>query len=150
MGKRNRYRDHQDPDYQRWGRVYCAFPGVPECIRLILTHKATGAWADIVAYELAENASENVSELIDAFHEHVSDDVALYVMMALEMAALAESVDFLSAVLQHGDPRFTPYARRALRAINTRESREALFRAGPHAESDGTEPDTPPKTNRTS
>ncbi|HVX60778.1 MAG TPA: hypothetical protein VHC19_09255 [Pirellulales bacterium] len=147
MGKRDRYRDHPDPDYQEWGRVYRTFPGVPECIRLILARKATGAWADIVAYELAENARENLSELIDAFHGHISDGVALYVMMALEMAALAESVDFLSAVLQQGDPRFAPYARRALKAINTREARTALFRAIPNPGSGGTEPDGCLKTN---
>jgi hypothetical protein len=50
-------------------------------------------------------------------------------MMALEMAAIPESVDFLSDVLQQGDLRFMSYARHALQAINTREARSALFHA---------------------
>jgi hypothetical protein len=126
MGKRTRYRDHPDPEYQRWGRTYPRFPGVAECARLIRARKATGAWADIVAFELAENAREHLAELIDAFADPTGN-VAQYVMMALELAALPESVDFLSRVLREGDPRFVPYARRALEAINTRESRTALF-----------------------
>ena len=130
MGKRTRYRDHPDPEFQRWGRTYPRFPGVAECVRLIRVRKATGTWADIVVYELAENAGDFLEELTNAFHEHTSDDVAMYVMMALEMAKLPESVEFLSKVLREGEARFTPYARRALQAINTRKSRTALFDAG--------------------
>jgi hypothetical protein len=127
MGKRDRYRDHVDPEYRRWGRTYRSFPGVDECARLILARKATGAWGDIVAFELAENARDHLNELIHAFRVHESDDVALYVLMALEMAALPATVDFLSSVLRDGNVRFMPYARRALKAIDTRESGIALF-----------------------
>jgi hypothetical protein len=129
MGKRDRYRDHVDPEYRRWGRTYHSFPGVDECAGLILDRRATGAWADIIAYELAENASEHLNEFINAFRLHESDDVALYVLMALELAALPASVDFLSSVLREGNPTFKPYAQRALRAIDTKESRTALFTA---------------------
>ncbi|MCP4784401.1 MAG: hypothetical protein GY878_12695 [Fuerstiella sp.] len=129
MGKRDRYRDHVDPEYQRWGRTYRTFPGVDECARLILDRKATGAWADIVHFELAENASDHLADMIDAFRNHTSDDVAVYILMALETAALPESVEFLSDVLCSGDARFTSYAKRALTAIDTRESRRALFNA---------------------
>ncbi len=127
MGKRDRYRDHVDPEYRRWGRTYRSFPGIDECARLILDRKATGAWADIVAFELADNARDHLDELINAFRVHESDDFALYVLMALEMAALPASVDFLSSVIGDGNIRFTPYARRALEAIDTKESRAALF-----------------------
>ena len=130
MGKRDRYRDHPDPEYQGWGRTYRSFPGVAECARLILQHKATGAWADIVVHELAANARDNLAELIQAFHEHASDRFGIYVMMALEIAALPESVEFLSSVLQRGDARFVPYARRALQAIDTQKSRSELRRFG--------------------
>jgi hypothetical protein len=130
MGKRDRYRDHPDPEYQRWGRTYRSFPGVTECARLILERKATGAWADIVVHELAANAGDNLAELIEAFHDHASDDFGTYVMMALEIAALPESVEFLSSVMQQGDARYVPYARRALQAIDTRESRSELRRLG--------------------
>ena len=129
MGKRDRYRDHVDPEYQRWGRTYRTFPGVDECARLILDRKATGAWADIVHFELAENASDHLADMIDAFRNHTSDDVAVYILMALETAALPESVEFLSDVLCSGDARFTSYAKRALTAIDTRESRRALVNA---------------------
>lgn len=129
MGKRDRYRDHVDPEYRRWGRTYRSFPGVDECARLILDRKATGAWGDIVAYELAENAHDHLNALIKAFHDLESDDVAIYVLMALEMAALPASVEFLSGVLRDGNVTFMPYAERALKAIDTKESRTALFNA---------------------
>ncbi len=129
MGKRIRYHDHVDPEYQRWGRTYRTFPGVDECARLVLDRKATGAWADIVHFELAENADDHIDEIVNAFHNHTSDDVALYMLMALETAALPESVGFLSDILRDGDARFTLYAKRALTAIDTKESRTALFNA---------------------
>jgi len=127
MGKRDRYRDHIDPEYRRWGRTYRSFPGVNECARLVLDRKATGAWADIVAFELAENARDHLNELIDAFRAHESDDFALYVLIALEMSALPGSVKFLSSVLRDGNVGFLPYARRALEAIDTKEACFALF-----------------------
>ncbi len=129
MRTRDRYRDHLDPEYRRWGRTYRSFPGVDECARLILDRKATGVWADIVTFELAENASECLSEIIDTFRAHESDDVAIYILMALEMSALPASVDFLSGVLRDGNARFMPYAQRSLKAIDTKESRTALFSA---------------------
>ncbi len=129
MGKRDRYRDHVDPEYQRWGRTYRNFPGVDECARLILDRQATGAWADIVAYELADNAKEHLDQIVDVFHKHTSDEVAIYMLMALELAALPASVDFLSGVLHGGGAKFTLYAKRALTAIDTKESRTALFNA---------------------
>ena len=131
MGKRNRYQDCEDPEYRRWGRTYHTFPGVNECVRLILQRKAKGAWADIIAFELAENARAHLNDLIDAFrvHEHKSEHVALFILMALEMAALPESADFLSEVLNRGTITFVPYARRALIAIDTKTSRTVRFNA---------------------
>ena len=133
MGKRSRYRDHMDPEYQRWARRYPRFPGVAECARLIRARKARGAWADIIASELAENATHCMSDLIAAFRTDPSEDVRVYVMMALESARLPESVPFLAEVLQDGNPRVTPYAERALRNINTPEARTMLWKAG-HSE----------------
>ena len=130
MAERNRYRDHMDPAYRKWGLAYRSFPGVEECVRLILARKAKGAWADIVVHELAENASENLQPLIGAFRKSKSDDVAVFVLMALELAALPASVEFLSEVLQNENPEFVAYARRTLIAIDTAESRSALFHAG--------------------
>ena len=129
MGKRNRYRDHIDPEHQRWGRTYPRFPGVGECARLIRDGKARGTWADIIAYELAENASECLTELVETFRTDQSETVRLYVMMALDIARPPESVPFLAEVLQDGNSLFTPYAQRALEGINTRESSAALWNA---------------------
>ena len=129
MGKRNRYRDHIDPEHQRWGRIYPRFPGVAECARLIRDGKARGTWADIIAYELAEHASECLGELVETFRTDPSETVRLYVMMALDIARLPESVPFLAEVLQEGNSLFTSYAQRALEGINTRESRTALWNA---------------------
>lgn len=134
MKNYNRYRTHVDPEYQRWGRKYPQFPGVAECVRLIQSGKATGAWADIVVQELAENAATCFTELQDLFFKNASNetaqgDVAMFVMMALEIARLPDSVEFLSAVLREGSVRFQSYAYRTLQAIDTRESRLALFNA---------------------
>jgi len=124
-----RYHNHICPDHQRWGRTYPKFPGLEECVRLILSGKATGAWADLVAYELAEHADQNMPQMIALFYEHQQDRVSTYMMMAFDTAALPASVDFLESVLQSGDERFTPYARSGLVTIDTKESRTALFRA---------------------
>ena len=131
MGKRNRYRDHIDPEYQRWGRTYPRFPGVAECARLIRARKASGAWADIIAAELAENATHCLSDLIETFRTDSSEtDVRMFVMMALENARLPQSVPFLAEVLESGNSRFIPYAERALCNINTPEARTMLWKAG--------------------
>src|SRR4051794_8585350 len=107
MGKRNR--DQIDPDYHRWERKYPRFPGVGECANLIRAGKARGAWADIIASALSENAAHCLTELIETFRFEASGDARLYVMMALETARLPEAVLFLASVLLDGDPRFTPY-----------------------------------------
>jgi hypothetical protein len=128
MSKRaTKHRDHPDPEYQRWGRMYPRFPGVAECMRLIRTGKAKGAWADIIVHELAEHASVCLSELVATFHSDCSDEVRLYVMMALELAQPPEAVPFLVEVLRQGDARFAPYSERTLRAIDTAEARRFLW-----------------------
>ncbi|MCI0637666.1 MAG: hypothetical protein L0Y72_02125 [Gemmataceae bacterium] len=135
MGKRNRYRDHVDPEYQRWGRRYPRFPGVAECASLIRAGKARGAWADIIAFELSENAATCLAELIETFRNEPSGDVRLYVMMALDIARVPASVPFLAEVLREADPRYIAYAERALRCIDTSEARTALWNAArPKAE----------------
>jgi hypothetical protein len=120
------YREHIDPEYQRWGRIYPSFPGVVECARLIREGKARGAWADIIAAELARHAAFNLSELLDIFRSDSSESVRLFVMMAIEMAHLPETVPFLATVLLEGNPLFAPYAVRGLRALDTLEARTAL------------------------
>jgi hypothetical protein len=130
MGKRSRFRDHIDAEYRSWGRKYPRFPGVGECVRLIRAGKARGTWADIITHELAENATFCLPELIEAFRTDSSEDVRMYVMMALESARLPDSVPFLAEMLHGGNLRFTPYAERALRKINTPESRAVLWKVG--------------------
>jgi hypothetical protein len=68
--------------------------------------------------------------LIDTFRTDSNESVRLYVMMALEIAKLSESVPFLAEVLENGDPIFIPYAERALRTINTKEARTVLWKSG--------------------
>jgi hypothetical protein len=129
VGKRDKYRDNLDPEYRRWGRKYPRFPGVAECARLIRAGKARGLWADIIADELACHANLHFPELIETFRTDSSDRVRLFVMMALEMSRLPESIPFLAEVLRQGNPAFTPYAERGLRDLNTPEARTALWEA---------------------
>ena len=124
-----RFRDHIDPEYQRWGRKYPRFPGVAECMRLIRAGKARGAWAEIIAAELAQHAKLCLPELIETFHNDATERVRLFIMMALEVAQLPETIGFFADMLRQGDPLFTPYAERAQRAINTPEARAALWNA---------------------
>src|SRR5262245_6016074 len=129
MGKRARFHDHLDPAYQEWGRKYPRFPGVAECVRLINEHKARGVITDIIVFELAEHAASCLPDLIQAFRDNPSGDVRMFVLMALEIARVPESVEFFGEVLRDGDPRYQPYALRALKDIDTRESRTLLWQA---------------------
>ncbi len=129
MGKRNRFRDDWDPEMRRWGQKYPRFPGVAECARLIRDGKAQGGRAEIIVYELAENAANCLPDLIETFRTDPNETVRQFIMMALEIARLPESVPFLAEVLQQGDEHYAPYAFRTLKAIDTRESRTALWRA---------------------
>jgi hypothetical protein len=133
MGKRDPNRDHPDSEMKRWKQKYRQFPGVAECARLIREGYARGAWTDIIVFELAENANDCLGDLTDAFHAEVGEtDVRLFILMALEIAKLPESVPFLTAVLTDGNPRFTPYAIRGLKTIDTAESRKVLWDGGIH------------------
>jgi hypothetical protein len=136
MGKRDRFRDHVDPEYRRWGHEYRGFPGVDECVRLILDGKTRGAWGDIVVFELAENAPLCLPELIGAYRESDSSTVRLYVLMALEMAALPSSTPFLAEVLHDGDSALVPYAERALIEIDTPDSRRELWNVNEQRDED--------------
>lgn len=129
MGKRDRFHDAVDPELRRWGQLYRRFPGIEECARLIRAGKARGAWAEMIVFELSENAEDHLDEMIAAFREGDGDTVALYMMMALEYAAVPASVDFLLQVLREGNEQFVPYARRALQKIDTASSRKALYDA---------------------
>ncbi len=129
MGKRDRYRNTLDPEWQRWGQKYPRFPGVAECARLIRAGQARGSWADIIAEELAANARDHLAEMIAEFRRSDGDDVAVYVMMALEIACLPESVEFLTEVLQCDEARLSSYAHRTLAQIDTPEARTELFKA---------------------
>jgi hypothetical protein len=130
MGKRAGNGNRIDPEYQRWRRKYPRFPGVAEFARLIRDGKARRAWADIIHFELAKNASQCLPELVATYRTGPSEDVRLYVMMALEVASLSASIPSLAEVLQQGNPRFVPYAKRALHGINTPEARTVLWNAG--------------------
>jgi hypothetical protein len=54
----------------------------------------------------------------------------MLILMALENANLPESTSFFAELLENGDERYEPFAIRALRAINTPESRKILWEAG--------------------
>ena len=137
MGQRARFHDHLDPAYQEWGRKYPRFPGVAECVRLIHEHKARGVVTDIIVFELAEHAASCLPDLIQAFRDNPSGDVRMFLLMALEIARVPESVEFFAEILRDRDPQYQPYALRALKGIGTRESRTMLWQA-PHQESSTT------------
>ena len=54
------------------------------------------------------------------------------ILMALEIAHLPASTAFFAQVLREGDPRYIPYCKRALRAIDTSESRKILWEHSAH------------------
>jgi hypothetical protein len=102
---------------------------VAECVRLIDQRKNRGVLADIIVFELAENAGSCLTELIDTFRHLPEGDVRLFIMMALEIARLPDSIPFLAEVLRDANPRYVTYAQRALEAIDTRDSRKAIRHA---------------------
>ncbi len=123
--RRKTLRELIDPEYLRWLQKYPRFPGVSECVRLILEGKARGSWAEIIHRELVEHAEECCDDLVTAFR--ADDVVATYVLHVLEDAKLPRSVPFLAEVLGHPDPTFAVIAERVLEQIDTRESRIVLF-----------------------
>src|SRR5262249_28069693 len=84
-------------------------------------HKARGVITEIIVFELAEYAASCLPDLIQAFRENPSGDVRMFVLMALEIALLPESVEFFGEVLRDGEPQHQPYALRALKGIDTRD-----------------------------
>jgi hypothetical protein len=129
MAKRKRSTRYVDPEEERWERAYPRRPGVAECVRLIRAGKARGTWAENIVHELARKAAPSLPELIDAFRNDPGGDVRMYVMMALDIARPPGAVAFLAEVLREGDSEFARYAESALKGIDTRESRTALWRA---------------------
>jgi hypothetical protein len=132
MGKRNRYRDHVDPEHQRWGRTYPRFPGVAECVRLINFGKARGTWADIIVDELSGNAKECLSELIAAYRDNPTGGVRLFIMMALDSDSPdKEAIRFLKDVIREGNRQLIPYAERALAKLEPLDCRRDTFSQRP-------------------
>lgn len=127
MGNETDYRRHIDPEYRRWGRKYPRFPGVAECVRLLRSGKVRGAWVNIIAHELAAHAAECLPELIGVFRSDEGEWVRLMVFMAVAEARLPQAIPFLAEVARERHPQYTPYAVRGLSAIDTSESRAALW-----------------------
>lgn len=121
--------DLVDPEWQRWIAKYPKGPSIAECVRLLHTHNVGGVWNDFISFALADHAENSLPELIDAFRNE-EEVVAVYVMMAIEMAKPPAAIPFLADVLKEGDVRFTPYAERALKEMDTRESRRVLWESG--------------------
>lgn len=127
MPKRDRLPGDLPSD--RWERKYPRFPGVAECLRLIRAGKARGEWADIIEHQLAANAGRCLDELAEGWRTDPDERVRLYILMALDIARIPESVPFLAEVLRGSDERCAYYAEEALKGINTREARTALWQA---------------------
>lgn len=141
MAQQINYAKHVDPEYRRWGREYPrGFPGIAECVRLIQDGKSRGAWADIIAWELAAHAEVCLTELTAAFNGDKTGEVKLYLLTALEDAAPVSAIPFLVNVMRDADSRLHLYAERTLLKINTRESRIALRQAGRTDASMGSHP----------
>jgi hypothetical protein len=121
------YRDHIDPEYQRWGRTYPRFPGVNECVRLLRSGNTKGAWTDIIIGELATHAGEALPELVAAFRSESNQWIRLMILMAIELARLPAAIPFLVEVEREQNSQFAPYVERGLAAIDTKESRAALW-----------------------
>jgi hypothetical protein len=85
--------------------------------------------AENIVYDLAENTAACLPEMIEAFRTETTSAVPSYTMMALDIARIPESVPFLAEFLAEGDPQFLSFAKNALKGIDTRESRTALWQA---------------------
>ena len=83
MGKRSRYRDHVDPEYQRWGRRYARFPGVAECAVIGVADDIRGEYPKACVV-LEEGASVTEKQV----REHCSKNLAAYMVpRAIEFVA---------------------------------------------------------------
>ncbi len=120
---------HIDPEYERWFQNYPKFPGVAKCVELLKQTNVTGAWVDIICWQLEEHAAENLGELTIALHAEESAAIRSILMQALEKAALPESLPLWAEFLQSPNIGEQQYAVRALQAINTKEARRLLWEA---------------------
>jgi hypothetical protein len=123
------YSTHTDPEYRRWGKKYPHFPGVAECVRLLRSRKARGAWIDIITLELAAHANECLPELAAAFRSEADEWVRLMVLLSVADARLPVAIEFLTEVAREQHPRFAPCAERGLAEIGNSEARTALWKA---------------------
>jgi hypothetical protein len=115
------------PTTRLGGRKYRKFPGVAEYVRLIRAGSVLGAQGDFIVWELSVNAAGCLPELIAAFRACCGAGADMSVLAALELAH--ESTAFFVELLKEGDERYLPYTIRALRPIDTPESRKALWEA---------------------
>lgn len=116
-----------DPEFERWKRKYPDFPTLLECERLVLLVNAKGLWIDLIVEGIAARAEFLFIELVDSDERNVEYRFSLLILMALELAAIPESVAFLVDVAMSAGADRSRWARSALVSIDTRESRTALF-----------------------
>jgi hypothetical protein len=120
----------EDPEYIRWKRQYPKFPGVARCVELLGRRNGQGALVGIIRSELQQNVVSHAAELIAAFQAEPDERVRRILLGILCEARLPEALPVFAEQLRSEDESLRYWAEEGLRALNTPESRKALWEAG--------------------
>jgi hypothetical protein len=120
-----------DPEYRRWKNKYPKFPGVAKCVELLRRGNVRGTWVDTICAELQENAADHAAELIAAFRDAESGSPLRRTLLGIiSEARLPQALPVFVENLGSEDESLQHSSEQGLRALNTRESRKALWEAG--------------------
>lgn len=113
-----------------WDRWLRRFPGVEYCVELLKRRNTQGELVETICGVLEENALEHANELLAAVDQEENSPVRIQLLGVIENAALEIAIPFWSGLLSGSDSIERLYAVRALKRIDTKESRRLLWQAG--------------------
>ena len=116
--------------WDEWHQRHRRFPGVEYCVELLKRRNTQGELVDTICGVLEENAIEHVDKLLAAVDQDENLPVRIMLLGVIENAALEIAIPFWSGLLSGSDSTERLYAARALKRIDTKESRRSLWQAG--------------------
>ena len=118
-----------------WNRHHRVFPGVSYCVELLKRRNVVGEFVDTICDALEHDAAAHTEELLVAADDPENYAVRIILLGVIENAGLESAIPMWSRILDGTDEIERAYAIRALRRINTKQSRQILWDANELARS---------------